>query len=43
MGLIKEKERDHINAAKHYLTAFQMSNNKNAGVGYRLAFNYMKA
>ena len=43
MGLIKEKERDHVSAAKHYLNAFKMSNNKNAGVGYRLAFNYMKA
>jgi tetratricopeptide repeat protein 21B len=43
MGLIKEKERNHVEAAKNYLTAFKMSNNKNAGVGYRLAFNYMKA
>jgi len=43
MGLIKEKDRDHVSAAKHYLNSFKMSNNKNAGVGYRLAFNYMKA
>lgn len=43
MGLIKEKERDHVAAANHYLAAFKMSNNKNAAVGYRLAFNYMKA
>jgi tetratricopeptide repeat protein 21B len=43
MGLIKEKERDHVAAAKFYQTAFKMSNNKNASVGFRLAFNYMKA
>jgi tetratricopeptide repeat protein 21B len=43
MGLIKEKNRDHVEAAAHYQTAFRMSNNKNAGVGFRLAFNYMKA
>lgn len=43
MGLIKEKEKDHIGAAEHYKIAFEMSNNKNAGVAYRLAFNYMKA
>ena len=43
MGLIKEKERDHVVAAKHYQTAFRLSNNKNAGVGFRLAFNYLKA
>lgn len=43
MGLIKEKEKDHIGAALHYKSAFEMSNHKNAGVGYRLAFNYIKA
>ena len=43
MGLIKEKEKDHVAAAQHYKIAFEMSNNKNPGVGYRLAFNYMKA
>ncbi len=26
MGLIKEKERNHVEAANHYLTAFKMSN-----------------
>lgn len=43
MGLIKEKEKDHITAAQHYQVAFEMSNKKNPSVGYRLAFNYMKA
>lgn len=43
MGLIKEKEKDHETAALHYQSAFKMSNSKNAGVGFRLAFNYLKA
>jgi len=43
MGLIKEKEKDHVAAANHYQIAFEMSNKKNASVGYRLAFNYAKA
>jgi tetratricopeptide repeat protein 21B len=43
MGLIKEKERIYVDAAVHYEKAWQMSNKKNAGVGFRLAFNYMKA
>lgn len=43
MGLIKEKERIYIDAAVHYERAWQMSNKKNAGVGFRLGFNYMKA
>jgi len=43
MGLIKEKEKDHVAAANHYQIAFEMSNRKNASVGYRLAFNYAKA
>jgi tetratricopeptide repeat protein 21B len=43
MGLIKEKEKDHVAAANHYQIAFEMSNRKNPSVGYRLAFNYAKA
>ena len=43
MGLIKEKEKSYVDAATHYCAAFKMSNNKNAGVGFRLAFNYLKA
>lgn len=43
MGLIKEKERIYVDAASHYEKAWTMSNKKNAGVGFRLAFNYMKA
>jgi len=43
MGLIKEKEKAYVDAAEHYERAFKMSSNKNAAVGFRLAFNYMKA
>jgi tetratricopeptide repeat protein 21B len=43
MGLIKEKEKAYVDAAEHYAAAFKMSNNKNPGVGFRLAFNYLKA
>jgi tetratricopeptide repeat protein 21B len=43
MGLIKEKEQCYVEAAEHYERAFKLSNKRNAGVGYRLAFNYLKA
>ena len=43
MGLIKEKEKAYVDAATHYYQAFEMSNKKNGGVGFRLAFNYLKA
>ena len=43
MGLIKEKERIYVDAALHYEKAWTMSNKKNGGVGFRLAFNYLKA
>jgi tetratricopeptide repeat protein 21B len=43
MGQIKELERSYVDASSHYEKAWQMSNKRNAGVGYRLAFNYLKA
>ena len=43
MGLIKERQKDHASAVEHYLHAWKMSNNKNASVGFRLAFNYLKS
>lgn len=43
MGLIKEKEKAYVDAADHYSKAWEMSNRKSAGVGFRLAFNYLKA
>lgn len=43
MGMIKEKERIYVDAANHYEKAWTMSNKRNGGVGFRLAFNYLKA
>ena len=43
MGLIKEKERAYVDASTHYEKAFEMSSRKNSAVGFRLAFNYLKA
>ena len=43
MGLIKEREKAYVDAAVHYKNAFDMSNKKNGGVGFRLGFNYLKA
>lgn len=43
MGLIKEKEKSYVDAAGHYEKAWRMSNMRNPAVGFRLAFNYMKA
>lgn len=43
MGLIKEKEKAYVDAASHYEKAFSMSNRRNEAVGFRLAFNYLKA
>lgn len=43
MGLIKEKEKAYVDAAEHYDKAFKMSHFRNGAVGFRLAFNYIKA
>jgi tetratricopeptide repeat protein 21B len=43
MGQIKEKEKAYVDAAEHYERAFTMASKRNPGVGFRLAFNYLKA
>ena len=43
MGFIMEKESSYKDAAQHYEMAWKFSNKANPTVGYRLAFNYMKA
>lgn len=43
MGQIKEKEKAYVDASEHYASAFEMSNRRNAAVGFRLAYNYIKA
>lgn len=42
MGVIREKDGDFLAAADHYQAAWKMSSNRNASVGFRLAFNYLK-
>lgn len=43
MGLIKEKEHSYIDAAVHYEKAHKLNGEKSASVGFRLAFNFLKA
>ena len=43
MGFIMEKEQAYKDAADHYKDAWDYDNQTNPTVGYRLAFNYLKA
>jgi tetratricopeptide repeat protein 21B len=43
LGSIAEREQAYKDAASHYEHAWQLSNEKDAAVGYKLAFNYLKA
>ena len=43
LGLIKEKEQAYVDAAESYEKAFELTLKKSAGIGFRLAYNYMKA
>lgn len=43
LGLIYEKEQAYKDAASHYEKAWEFSNEASPAVGYRLAFNYLKA
>ena len=43
MGYIMEKESSYKDAAMHYEQAWKYSNKANPTIGYKLAFNYMKA
>lgn len=42
MGVIREKESNFEASAEHYKAAWKMSNMRNAAVGFRLAYNYLK-
>mmetsp|Transcript_5618 Transcript_5618/g.19788 ORF Transcript_5618/g.19788 Transcript_5618/m.19788 type:complete len:1322 (-) Transcript_5618:141-4106(-) len=42
-GLIYEKEASYADAAQVYEMAWQFDNKRNASVGYKLAFNFLKA
>ena len=43
MGHIMEKEHSYIDAAEHYQNAWHFQHEASATVGYKLAFNYLKA
>lgn len=43
MGLVKEKELSYRDAASHYESAWSFANESSAPIGFRLAFNYLKA
>ena len=43
MGLIREKEQAYADASDFYEKAFELTSRKSAAIGYRLAYNYMKA
>lgn len=43
LGLIYEKEQSYKDAATHYEKAWEFCNESSPAVGYRLAFNYLKA
>jgi len=43
MGHIMEKEHSYIDAAEHYQNAWHFQHESSATIGYKLAFNYLKA
>jgi tetratricopeptide repeat protein 21B len=43
LGFIMEKEQSYRDAADHYEFAWKMENETNPTIGFRLAFNYLKA
>jgi tetratricopeptide repeat protein 21B len=43
IGLIYEREQSYKDAAHHYEKAWELGNQSNAAVGFRLSFNYLKA
>ncbi len=43
MGVIMEKEATYADAAEHYEQAWHFQKMRSASIGYKLAFNYLKA
>lgn len=43
LGFIMEKEQSYRDASDHYEFAWKMENESNPTIGFRLAFNYLKA
>lgn len=42
MGVLREKDGNIEDSAHHYQMAWKMSSMRNASVGFRLAYNYLK-
>ena len=43
MGFIMEKEQSYKDASFNYEQAWKYGNKSNPNIGYKLAFNYLKA
>ncbi|KAJ4456940.1 putative Tetratricopeptide repeat protein 21B [Paratrimastix pyriformis] len=43
LGLVFEKEQSYRDAAEHYETAWRLQNETSPSIGFKLAFNYLKA
>lgn len=43
MGFIMEKESSYKDAAEHYESAWKLDKQSNPAMGFKLAFNYLKA
>jgi len=43
MGFIMEKEASYVDAAYHYENAWKLVRESNPAIGFKLAFNYLKA
>eukprot|EP00842_Homolaphlyctis_polyrhiza_P002570 jgi/Hompol1/3313/HPOL_000546-RA len=43
LGFIMEKESAYKDAAEHYLQAWKLDHETNLTIGFKLAFNYLKA
>lgn len=43
LGFIMEKEASYCDAAEHYENAWKLQRETNPAMGFKLAFNYMKA
>ena len=43
LGYVKEKEMSYKDAASHYESAWRLATEREASLGYKLSFNYLKA
>jgi tetratricopeptide repeat protein 21B len=43
MGVVMEKEQAYRDASDHYENAWRYENENSSSIGFKLAFNYLKA